>query len=74
MLRLYQGKLALLSSFGPKAFDNIGGVYDKALRSRFIEIKTVEAEEELERFSITLHGKELKYLASGIAQLFSVCP
>lgn len=70
VLRLYQGKLALLSSFGLKAFANIGGVYDKALRSRYIEMKTVEAEEELERFSITLHGKELKHLASGIGQLF----
>jgi len=72
VLRLYQGKLASLSSFGLKAFanTNIGGVYDKALRSRFIEMKTVEAEEELERFSITLHGKELKKMASGIERLF----
>jgi hypothetical protein len=70
VLRIYQGKLALLSSFGLKAFGNIGGIFNKALRSRVIEIKTVQAEEELERFSITIHGKELKKLASEIGQLF----
>jgi hypothetical protein len=70
VLRLYKGKLARLNSFGLKAIASIRGVNDKALVSRCIEIKTVEAEEELERFSITLHGKELKHLASGITQLF----
>lgn len=70
VLRFYKGKLVRLNTFGLKAIASIGGIYDKALVSWCIQIKTVEAEEELERFSTTLHGKELKHLASGIEQLF----
>lgn len=69
-LRVLRGKLARLNSFGVKAIGSIGGVYDRALMDRCVQIRTVKAEQELERFSITLYGKELKHLASQIGALF----
>lgn len=69
-LLTYKGRPVRLKSFGPKVFANIGGIWNKALMSRCIEIKTLEAEGDLERFSTTLHGKSLRALASEIASLF----
>lgn len=70
VLLMHKGKPVRLQSYGPKVIANIGGIYNKALMSRCIEIRTVDAEKEMDRFSTTLHGKSLKDLASGIAQLF----
>jgi len=70
VLRMYQGKFAWLRSYGPKVIANIGGIYNRPLTSRCIEIRTVEVEMEMERFSITLHGKSLRELSYGLASLF----
>jgi hypothetical protein len=56
--------------YGLKAIANIGGIYDKALRTRFISIRTTEAENEVKQFSMARDGSFLKELASGLRELF----
>lgn len=63
-------RLIKYKCYGPKVIANTGGIFNRALLSRCLLIRTVHSERKLERFLVSRDGELLKQIAKGLKSLF----